>query len=331
MNYSEGTPQYGLRKLSEKYGASIIFLTFSYICLGFVLNILFRYILLFLTGDSVIDTETDIGYAEYMFLNSFVSYTPLFVVFSLLFRRENRASRGFLPYPKIPGETVILFFAGGCIARAGALITSVISAATNALFDIPVPEAAFSDSISQNVPQFITFEVFGVVVAPVCEELIYRHLLLRPMRKFGDMQAAVITGLLFGLGHFNFDQFLYTFMFGFALAVVAIRRNSVIPAIIIHMINNLLAGLSSYLPETFGNDTVDSIFDSLSMISDLSGLLILYGGAVAVIIAVVTHLFTFREPEYMTDGEEFGIIFRTPTVIVGIIMALALAFLVLYI
>jgi len=169
-----------------------------------------------------------------------------------------------------------------------------------------------------------------VIVAPICEELLYRHLLLRPMRKYGDMAAAVISALMFGLGHFNFDQFLYTFLFGFTLAVVAIRRNSVVPAIILHMINNIMAGFSSYLPETFGNELADTIFAEVAESMVLFGWIMLFGGAVAVVIAVIKHLFVFRQPDQMTDAGEFRVIFTTPVVLIGIAASLVLTFVMLY-
>ncbi len=331
MRYPEGSPQASLRSTADKYGAVMLFNIFNYIFLAFLLHFAFVALLALFTGSGTIDTSTDIGYAESMFLNSLVSYLPLFIVFGLLFKRDLSETNSMYPYPKETGELVILFFAGGCLGRIGALFTAYVSDFMNDLFNVPVPEAAFSDSISQDTVQFITFEIFSVVVAPICEELIYRHLLLRPLRRYGDMQAAVISSLIFGLGHFNFDQFLYTFLFGFSLAVAAIRRDSIIPSVIIHMVNNALAGFSSYLPETFGNAVVDSIFDSLAMLSNLSGLVILYGGAIAVILALKKHLFVFREPWFMTDKEQFGVIFTSPLVIAGIACSLILTFFLLYI
>ena len=331
MRFPEGTPQYDLRKTADKYGAAMLFEIFNYLGLAIVINVAVMLILGLFTGSTAIDTSTDIGYAEYMLLNAVVSYVPLFVVFCLIFKNELQETKYMYPYPKVRGETVILFFAGGCLGRVGALFTAYVSDLMNTLFNVPVPEAAFSDSISKNAIQFITFETFSVIVAPVCEELIYRHLLLRPMRKHGDMAAAVISSLIFALGHFNFDQFLYTFLFGFSLAVVAIRRDSVVPSIIIHMINNLLAGLGTYLPETFGNDVVDSIFDSLSFMAELFGLLLLFGGTAAVVIAAVLRLFSFREPDFIPNKEQLRIMLTSPLVIAGTASMLLLAFILLYV
>ena len=330
MNPVPDTPQKSLRDISVKYGASMLFMIFSYVVLGIVLNIIFSIIIQLVTGKTGLDTSTDAGYAFYLFINSFVSYVPLFLMFGILFRRDIAETAYLTPYPKTGGELIILFLAGGCLARTGALITSFISTALNDLFDVPRPEMAFADSISQSTAQFIIFEIFGVIVAPICEELLYRHLLLRPMRKYGDMAAAVISSLMFGLGHFNFDQFLYTFLFGFTLAVVAIRRNSVVPAVILHMINNIMAGFSSYLPETFGNELADAIFAELAESMVLFGWIMLFGGAVAVVIAVIKHLFVFRQPDQMTDAGEFRVIFTTPVVLIGIAASLVLTFVMLY-
>ena len=330
MKYPEGSPQYGLRKTADKYGAAILYEIASYLFIGVIIQIVMLQLLGLFTGSDAIDISTDLGYAEYLLINSIVSYLPLTVMFPLLFRQELRETKFFPTYEKVPCETLIMFFAGGCLARLGSVATSYVSAFFNTLFNIPMPEMAFSDAISQNTVQFATFEFFSVIAAPICEELIYRHLLLRPLRKFGDLPAALISALIFGISHFNFDQFLYTFLFGFSLAVVAIRRNSVVPAIVIHAVNNLLAGLSVYQPETFGNETVDSAFTALSLISDMFGYLILFGGAVMLVIAALLHLFRFRQPEYMTNKEELRIIFGSPVVFFGIVGSLAVMFLLLY-
>ena len=331
MRYPEGTPEHELGRLAGRYGASMLFLMFNYLFVGTVVSILFALINQAVTGNLYTDISTDAGYAFALLRNAVSNYAAPILVFSVLFRDDLNEARSLVPYPKVPCETLLLFLAGGCVARLGGIATNVVSAFLDYLFGIPQPEAAFSDMMSMNVVQFVTFEFFSIIVAPVCEEFIYRHILLRPMRRFGDMQAAVITGLIFGLSHFNFDQFLYTFLFGFSLAVIAIRRNSIVPTIVIHAVNNLLAGLSVYLPETFGNDVVDSVFAALGTISTYFGLFLIIGGFIALIISIVLKLFSFSRPPYLTDSRRFAVIFSHPLILVSIAASLALTFYLLYV
>ena len=332
MIYPEGTPEYALRKTADKYGLSMLFLIINYLVISIGVQLIIANTLIILTGSARIDSSSDAGYAFLLLENSVLGYAAPMIVFAAMFRKDRAELKNTLqPYEKINGELVLLFLAGGCIARLGALITTFVSSLFNFLYNIPMPETAFSDMMSKSVTQFLLFEFFSVIVAPLCEEYIYRHLLLVPMRRFGDMQAALISSLIFGLGHFNFDQFLYTFLFGFSLAIVTIRRNSVIPAIVIHALNNLIAGLSVYLPETFGNETADRIF---AVISDLCGYIgwgLIIFGLLSALISLRLKLFRTRTPYWIPDNVQRKIIFTDPMVIAGAAGSLLLTFWLLYV
>ena len=331
MKYPEGTAEYEFRKTAQKYGASILFELFNYICVATGIGFVVAVISYVLTGSESIDYKTDLGYAAMMILNDIYSYAAPALVFFLMFRNELKETRFIPAYPKIPGELILLFFTGGSLARWGSVITNYIAEYLNAVFNIPEPQAAFSSSGPQNTIQFLIFSFFVVFTGPIFEELIYRHLLLKPLRKYGDVTAAVMSSLIFGLSHFNFDQFLYTFIFGFSLAVIAIRRGSVIPAMVVHIINNAIATLSVYSPETFGNAVVDGMFASLADILNFLGIIVLFGGLAAVVIAAVLHIFDLWQPIRIPTQTQLKILFTSPLVIIGIIGSLAMAFLLLYV
>ncbi|MCR4780390.1 MAG: CPBP family intramembrane metalloprotease [Ruminiclostridium sp.] len=330
MKYSEGTAGYALRKLSDKYGAVMLFEVFNYVFVGNLLMIICFALFTSLTGVSALNNETDLGFTFFMLMNSVASYAVPLMLYPVLFRSEFRSELPTVPYPKRPFDMPLLFFAGSGLARIGALMTVFVSSVLNLAFGIPKPEAAFSNMMPANLFQFAVFEFFSIIVAPLCEELICRHLLLRPLRAFGDMQAAVVSGMLFGLSHFNFDQFLYTFLFGFSMAVIAIRSNSVKPAIIVHMINNLIAGMSSYRPETFDDPAINAVFSFLGTLCDYLGYVLLFVGFAAFIAAIVLKLFSFRAPSVMTNGEQLRVIFTGPLFIAGVAVSLLFTFFLLY-
>ena len=81
--------------------------------------------------------------------------------------------------------------------------------------------------------------LFVIAVFPaIFEELIFRSLLLKGLKKFGECLAVIICGGLFALYHQNPSQTLYQFICGAAFALVAIRAGSVLPTVISHFINN---------------------------------------------------------------------------------------------
>jgi hypothetical protein len=72
------------------------------------------------------------------------------------------------------------------------------------------------------------------------EELIFRKILLDKLRRFGDLPAILITGLAFGIFHFNLLQFFYATVIGIMFAYITIRTNRIIYAIILHMMMNFI-------------------------------------------------------------------------------------------
>jgi membrane protease YdiL (CAAX protease family) len=85
--------------------------------------------------------------------------------------------------------------------------------------------------------------VFTVVVlAPLAEETVYRGLIYRAFRdRAGVPLAAVLSGLLFSLVHFEPDHVLVLWWIGMALAFLAERTGSLLPAMATHGLYNGLS------------------------------------------------------------------------------------------
>lgn len=90
-------------------------------------------------------------------------------------------------------------------------------------------------------------QVVTVAVLPaICEETLHRGLLLKGYSSLGIKKAVIISSLLFGLTHLNINQFFYATVLGFIIAVSVIISKNIIPAIIIHFMNNFLSVYFSY-------------------------------------------------------------------------------------
>ncbi len=83
--------------------------------------------------------------------------------------------------------------------------------------------------------------LFTIALLPaIFEEVIFRGLLLKGLRSFGTVGAALICGGLFSLYHQNPAQTIYQFCCGVAFALVAIRSGSILPTVLSHFLNNAL-------------------------------------------------------------------------------------------
>lgn len=80
-----------------------------------------------------------------------------------------------------------------------------------------------------------------VVWGPLAEELVFRGMVFRTLRKgFSFLPAAVISGLAFGIYHMNWVQGVYASIFGFLLAFVYEKTNSLLGAYLFHFLFNLI-------------------------------------------------------------------------------------------
>ncbi|PYS38123.1 MAG: hypothetical protein DMG14_18895 [Acidobacteria bacterium] len=86
----------------------------------------------------------------------------------------------------------------------------------------------------------LMFAVFGVAVAPMLEEIIFRGFLFKVLWEIGGSRAAIlVTAALFALLHAgqlagNWWSVILIFIVGCILSVVRHRSNSIIPSFVVH-------------------------------------------------------------------------------------------------
>jgi membrane protease YdiL (CAAX protease family) len=81
------------------------------------------------------------------------------------------------------------------------------------------------------------------LLAPVCEELVFRGAILRALLGWTSRHwvAIGISGLLFALIHANPAQMPHAFLAGVLLGWLYYRTGSVVPGIVFHWVNNSIA------------------------------------------------------------------------------------------
>jgi len=97
-----------------------------------------------------------------------------------------------------------------------------------------------------SVLSFFLNILFVGVLPAICEETTHRGLVLNGIKKNGNIRAIILTGLLFGLMHFNVVQFGYAALVGMLLCFITLICHSIYPAMIMHFVNNFLSVFLSY-------------------------------------------------------------------------------------
>lgn len=300
-----------LKETAYKYGIAMVLLVLNNVAAPILFSLLFS-----LFGLHA-EKDTDGYYAALMLLNELSAYVFPILLIRALFRRERAA---FVPdgsYARFSCDSFALFLAGVAAGSLGTILTELINGILDRLFGTGKIPEVFGGMKPQNPVQLGIFMLCICVIAPLAEEYLFRDLLLKPLRRFHDLAAAVTSGLIFGLYHGNFDQFAYAALLGFFYAVIAVRTNSIRPTAILHVANNLLVCLATYLPVAIPEAEVFSA--SISAAMNLTLLM----GIVAAAVAAERGAFSFHSRESLTARAAGGEMLRSPAVIVGLVVMAA--------
>lgn len=127
------------------------------------------------------------------------------------------------------------------------------------------------------------------VGAPVFEELIFRKVLVDRTIKYGEYVSIVMSGIMFGLLHGNFQQFFFAALVGMLFAYVYIRTGRVRYTIFLHMAINLSSSLvvQTLLQKMLADRNVGKGYSGIAMLYAML-LLAWIGGVFAIgIIGIV--------------------------------------------
>lgn len=115
-----------------------------------------------------------------------------------------------------------------------------------------------------------------VLIAPIGEEILFRGIILQRIAKNNKIIVAIIAqAVLFGVYHANLVQGLYVIPMGIALGYIAYRFHSVLPCILVHMVNNAMPNFVQLLPENvLGNDMIMGIIFLVALLGSV-GIIIL--------------------------------------------------------
>lgn len=163
------------------------------------------------------------------------------IVLTLVFllkvtRLRTKDLRIMLPAPWSPGFCLPVFLGVANLANlAGALI--------NRLTGSP----ATSEMLPSGGPELLMQFLALCVMPAIAEELLFRGAFQGLMRPCGSAAAIFAPALLFGVLHLDLAQGLTAFACGVFLGWLAERSGSILPGMLLHLVNNTLAFLTIYL------------------------------------------------------------------------------------
>ncbi len=192
------------------------------------------------------------------FLNNFYGdiVLNLFIQVGLLFIMSIFLFAGFL---KAKPKSVVKFFGFKKITLKQILITVLIGIVVyilnvlittffNSFLAALGYQFTSSGSAMTSYPFWLLIvNLFITAVLPgVCEEVAHRGMLLKGFSPLGAKKAILFSALLFGLLHLNIEQFFYATLIGMLVGYTALRCESIVPAMIIHFMNNAMSVFMGY-------------------------------------------------------------------------------------
>lgn len=96
----------------------------------------------------------------------------------------------------------------------------------------------------QNVPIF-NYLIFMCLVPAICEEVFFRGTLTNAYNVYGEKFSIIVSALVFALFHFDIQNFIAPFLLGLLFASLIEVTGSILPAIVAHFVNNVIAVLTA--------------------------------------------------------------------------------------
>lgn len=224
------------------------------------------------------------GWADNFNIVLAVTMIPLFVIgypISFMIMKKKDAGK-FEKHRMGAGQFILSFMMAYGLLIVGNIIGLVVTAGIGVIKGEPVSNASVSIVSEGNI--WIS-AIYTVLMAPVFEEILFRKLICDRVIKYGQRTAIIISGLMFGLFHMNFNQFFYAAFLGAFFAFIYVKTGNLKYTIGLHMMVNFLGGV------------VGGLFLQKVDMTQITGMMIyavyalcIYGVAIAgIVLLLVNH------------------------------------------
>lgn len=241
-----------------------------------------------------------------------VTMVPLYVLgFPISFAlMRNKDMPAIEKHHMSAGQLVVAFMISYSLMITGNLIGLGLTAGISLIKGSPVQNSLLNIITGGSI--WVT-AIFTVLCAPVFEEILFRKLICDKVIKYGEGCAVMLSGLIFGLFHMNFNQFFYAFFLGSFFAFVYVKTGNLKYTILLHMAINffgsVLGGILLQLDQTKPSTVIFSAVFSLCV----------FGMAIAGIVTLIVkrRAFALKPGEIIIEKEQ-----RFKTLILNVGMTL---------
>ena len=108
-----------------------------------------------------------------------------------------------------------------------------------------------------NRSNYLFWFILAVILSPIVEELLFRGAAYNVLSKYMNIKTVILLqGIVFGIFHGNLLQGILAAVIGIILGYLRFKTNSLIPAITLHISNNLFSEVINLYTENINNNTL---------------------------------------------------------------------------
>lgn len=142
-----------------------------------------------------------------------------------------------------------------CCVGANYITNLVILIAKELGYELSQNELAKPDSIIACAALVVS----TAIIPGIIEEFALRCCTLGVLKKYGKGFAVFAVSIVFGLIHGNIIQFIFAFLVGLILGYITIRTNNIIPAMIVHGLNNGVSVVNDIVTYAANEDVAENV------------------------------------------------------------------------
>ncbi len=227
---------------------------------------------------------------------------------------KKKYSSALVPAKQMPASDLCLWVGAGmaCCICAN-YVVSILSALAQAMgYEFTQPDSA---DISSAFGCLVAIIATAIVPA-ICEEFALRCCALGLLKKYGKAFGVVAVAIVFGLIHGNIIQFIFATIGGLIFGYVTVRTDSVVPAMLIHGLNNGMSVFCSILKYAVGENASNAALYALFGFWFVAGV-------ICIVVLAVKKKLVFKldsndnTPYANSTMQKLGAFFSSPVLIIS--------------
>ncbi|MCR4651672.1 MAG: CPBP family intramembrane metalloprotease [Lachnospiraceae bacterium] len=187
------------------------------------------------------------------------------------------------------GEMIKFACMSFAITAVFSIVGTLVSSLISTLIGVDVLDNSALQELMMESDSFWRILSVGIL-APIFEELVFRKFLIDRICKYGEVMAIILSGVMFGLFHGNFEQFFYATALGMLFAYIYVRTGKIYYTMILHAIINLNSSIIGvFMLKIVNDEKVNELMNNVENLSinDIGGM---KDGLAKISIVVVYYL-----------------------------------------